>query len=438
MGETEHGDPEADDDDMEDIDDEDEGSGEGDDMGGGSMGRPSIDSVMSMDSSGSMETARARGPEAGPSSLRTEGIVGSSSTLVAGATQTKDIKGKGRQWVSRANNEEDGSASDSDDSVYFDARDSVFLSPKDVPKVMERRQSQRQSIHSSRGSIATSFGTVLDPSVERHKRDSTWSFNSARESAYYTPIECFSAFASPNASSFASAQSDLLKATTTAHVASKGASVPVGLGDPPSGASTVNVEKAPSRRGGDSRFSMSRFNSNSRDGLPNIDLSTLGFDASQPTAGMLTPGSGMKGKGSGVSMNEASQLPDGLPNSRQDGLPDFDTAVPFTNGISHSADNELRTPRMSGYFDNHTASASSLSNMLGSATSGSLIPIRRGSVSLSVPPPVNEGEDMAETEHQDSNAIQGRSAHLVCPAQAADPHTAGIGPPLYLSVHDTP
>jgi len=80
-------------------------------------------------------------------------------------------------------------ASDSDDSVYFDARSSVLLNSKEVANELERRASVRlsQRLQAMNGILAaeTTYGRPGPISLSR--RDSSHSYSTTRESVYLTP-----------------------------------------------------------------------------------------------------------------------------------------------------------------------------------------------------------------------------------------------------------
>jgi hypothetical protein len=464
MGETEHGDPEADDDDMDG--DGMEGDGDGDGDGDGEeeevvvdempLGRPSIDSMNSMASVASVETVRASADNA------TLSVVSSPNTPTVGGMGTMDHakqKGKGKETVEPDENAEH---SDSDDSLYFDARDSVIVSPKDLPKMIERRRSQQQhpplltniaAAAAARQSLQLPTSTAHDRFIrdgsfardrtslparegsirsslydERHKRDSTWSISTARESVYYTPTEGQSAFLSSNASAFTAGQELLMNTSASAfakEIAAKRASVPATFGIPLSSINTMTKDGTVARRGGDSRFSMSRLTSE-RDGLPAVDLSTLGFDPSQFSSKTPTPGAGPAPM-------------DGLPAFRRDGMPNFDGIVPFTSTNANESAGvgsggiqvELGTPRLSGYF-NDTATSK-----VGSATNSPSAHFRRGSISASASIPTSIAEDLpiklaeAEEAHEGKSSQRQNNTRAV---RTASPYSAGIALPLDLSV----
>jgi hypothetical protein len=85
-------------------------------------------------------------------------------------------------------------ASDSDDSVYFDARESVILNSKEVTAELERRASVRlsQQLQAWNSILAMETphgrpGPITLP--PRDRRDSSYSFSTTRESMYLTPRE---------------------------------------------------------------------------------------------------------------------------------------------------------------------------------------------------------------------------------------------------------
>src|SRR5258706_7413424 len=83
-------------------------------------------------------------------------------------------------------------ASDSDDSVYFDARNSVILNSKEVAHELERRASVRLSQQlQARNGILTGDTTprLLRPVSLTSRRDSSHSYSTTRESVYLTPRE---------------------------------------------------------------------------------------------------------------------------------------------------------------------------------------------------------------------------------------------------------
>lgn len=463
MGETEHGDPEADDDDMDGDDMEGDGDGDGDgeeeevvveEM---PLGRPSIDSMISMESVNSVETIRAPADQATPS------VVSSLNTPTVDGMGTMDHakqKGKGKKTVEP---DEDAEHSDSDDSLYFDARDSVIVSPKDVPKMIERRRSQQQhpplltniaataarqsptststardrfirdgSFVRDRTSLTAREGSIRNSLHEgSNKRDSTWSVSTARESVYYTPTEGQSAFLSANASAFTAGQELFMNTSASAfarEMAAKRASVPTTVGTPLSSINTMTKDGTVARRGGDSRFSMSRLTAETsqRDGLPSVDFSTSGFDPSRFATKTPTPGAG-------------PATMDGLPALRRDGMPNFDGIVPFTgiNGndsasvTSGGIEMESGTPRSSGYFNDAAASK------VGSATNSPSTHFRQGSISASASIPMSIAEDLpiklpeAEGDHERKSSQQQSSARAV---RTASPYSAGIALPSDLSV----
>jgi hypothetical protein len=81
-------------------------------------------------------------------------------------------------------------ANDSDGSVYFDARTSVFLNSKEVTNELERRASVRlsQQLQARNGLLAgeTTHGRPRPISLAS-RRDSSYSQSTARESVYLTP-----------------------------------------------------------------------------------------------------------------------------------------------------------------------------------------------------------------------------------------------------------
>ena len=89
--------------------------------------------------------------------------------------------------------EADQEASDSDDSVYFDARASVVLNSKEVANELERRASVRlsQQLQARNGVLLATEaphgrpGPISFPSS--NKRDSSHSYSTTRESVYLTP-----------------------------------------------------------------------------------------------------------------------------------------------------------------------------------------------------------------------------------------------------------
>ncbi|PVF97434.1 hypothetical protein CPB86DRAFT_815578 [Serendipita vermifera] len=356
MGETETGDPESDDYE-EDDDDDDEDTDEEEEM---PMSRPSIDSVLSMDSMASVDTVRPKSspPVEPPTASTSEGVA-------VEATPSKD-KGKGKARRRSKDDEpreegdqEDGSASDSDDSVYYDARGSVFLSPKDVAKALERRHSQMQSVR-----IETQAEKSSDADAERERRNSSYSFSTnGRESIYLTPMESVSPWRTPGSSALLSHQTDLLKNNSAfaKELANKRSSVPAAFAAPfGAGASSSGIS---SRKG--MRFSMSHVAQGTSDGLPNIDMSGLNFDPS--TFKARTPSSGSTPRRTSLRYASAGDKegpgfvpphPDGLPPMRKDGLPNFDAALPVTivppneeDGLRTPTEREARSPASGDYFN---------------------------------------------------------------------------------------
>ena len=390
MGETEHGDPEADD--MMDEDEED-GDGDGDDDMEEEIprGRPSIDSMMSIDSVTSVETVRAPPP---PLTLQPPSRLNTQQVAVAGPIAPEDKgKGKAKKASKDSPGGDDGSASDSDESVYFDARGSVFLSPRDVAQALERRHSQiSQRNRDSRVMPSSSTGHGESGpgigrreglrDVSRERRDSSWSFSTVgRESVYLTPSEGSTwSSAATSATHGISTASDLAHSGFATEVASKRSSVPVTFGATVGNAAAGSLG---SRRGAASRFSMT-----SAAELPNIDSSTLNFDSSSFAPRTPTPGLSIKGKGHG-----GAALPplDGLPTTRREGLPNFDAAIPATGKAVNES--EVATPkereqRTDDYFNtrkNHPSGSPSAQR-------------RRGSLSASVHAPPSIAEDATEPE----------------------------------------
>jgi hypothetical protein len=370
MGETETGDPEADDYEEDDEDDEDEDTDEDE---GVVMSRPSIDSVLSMDSMASIDTVR---PE---SSAPSEPPTASTSGGMAEEVVPSKDKGKGKarqrskdDEVQEEGDQEDGSASDSDDSVYFDARGSVFLSPKDVAKALERRhsqiQSQPRSVPPSEGPtsrIRIDTQGPRDEEAEREKRNSGWSFSTnGRESIYLTPMESVSPFRTPGSSAILSHQTDLLRSNSAfaKELANKRSSVPAAFTAPfGAGANNSGIS---SRK--EMRFSMSNAIQPVSDGLPGIDVSGLNFDPSIFKA--RTPSNGSTPRRASLRQASAGDkdgtepvmpsVPDGLPPIRKDGLPNFDAALPITvvppneeDGMRTPTEREARAPRSGDYFN---------------------------------------------------------------------------------------
>lgn len=322
MGETERGDPEADDYDDEEMEDEDEMDEEMD-AEVERVGRPSIDSVFSMDSVTSAETVRAP-VDSSTTSQQTSSTPSPPipSTVHAKRDPPESVKtdkGKGKAVVTEEDGEE--RASDSDESVYFDARASVFLSPKDVAAALERRYSQLSTASGSTIGRAAR-GSEAD---KRERRDSSWSLStSGRESVYLTPSEGRSAFHTPYASGVEE-RSSVEKETMSAFAReAKRASVPVSLGATlqPGGSSGIGA-----RRGGENRLSLSTLAQNR---LSGGDFSKLYLDKTP------TPGKGsskLRGDEGDYLSSRSRPVPDGLPPSRREGLPNFDAAKPFTNDI---------------------------------------------------------------------------------------------------------
>ena len=391
MGETEHGDPEADD--MIDEEDEDEEDEMGEDEAE-SMGRPSIDSVVSTDSVTSAETIRAPVPT--PLSIPSTSYSNARQIPIGGPIASADKgkgkgKGKAKQQAAAEGGEgeddDEGSASDSDDSVYFDARDSVFLTPKDVARELERRASQisqrpsairdPRALAISTGGYGESGGGVgrkeTPRDATRERRESSWSLStSGRSSVYLTPSEgsVWSAAATPRGSTMVSTASDLAKSGFARDASLKRASAPLGFG-----AIAGNAAAAGSLGPKRSRLSMT-----SVSGLPNIESSSLNFDVSSFAAKAPTPGLPAKN----------TAIPDGLPATREGGLPNFDSAVPATGKVAEDAEpttpneQDPPTPKAEDYFNNWTAFQSSRASSQR----------RRGSLSLSVlvPPSISEDD----------------------------------------------
>ena len=83
-------------------------------------------------------------------------------------------------------------ASDSDDSVYFDARNSVILNSKEVADELGRRASVRlsQQLQARNGILAgETTHAHLRPVSLTSRRDSSHSYSTTRESVYLTPRE---------------------------------------------------------------------------------------------------------------------------------------------------------------------------------------------------------------------------------------------------------
>ena len=101
------------------------------------------------------------------------------------------VEGSGSVDTSRvdtptAGGEADQEASDSDDSVYFDARASVVLNSKEVATELERRASVRLSQQlQARNGVLPATETRASPSGNR--RDSSQSYSTTRDSIYLTP-----------------------------------------------------------------------------------------------------------------------------------------------------------------------------------------------------------------------------------------------------------
>ncbi|KAG8818155.1 hypothetical protein FRC19_010833 [Serendipita sp. 401] len=428
MGETEQDDP---DDDELGNDDEDEDE-ESDEVAREEMeiiGRPSIDSVLSMDSIASTDTVRAPPPPPTTTRVDVSAPSPSTPTNTSGSSHplpTIDIKGKGKAKATSSSaeageeegegegGEGKGSGSDSDDSLYFDARDSILLSSKEAAKVFERRQSQRRSqIYAQNPALAAA---LLDAGRERERerRLSTWSVSTAsggvgggRESVYLTPMEGTSAFMTPTPAGYPSFLETVRNDPQFAHqvnaallsgAGDKRSSVPAGFGLPSgslvTGGGLSGNGGLNARRGGENRFSMSRLSQGGRA----VDLSTLKFDPN--SFGSRTPslsGSTRRRVSSG-GPSSGSALPDGLPPSRREGLPNFDSAKPYTTTTTtttvepekaktreSSMEEDPRTPHASDYFGTrarYSVHAASPSNHR-----------RRGSVtaSVSVPAAITEG-----------------------------------------------
>ena len=94
--------------------------------------------------------------------------------------------------TSAAEVEAEQEASDSDDSVYFDARNSVILNSKEVAHELERRASVRlsQQLQARNGILpGETTPRQLRPVSLTSRRDSSHSYSTNRESVYLTPRE---------------------------------------------------------------------------------------------------------------------------------------------------------------------------------------------------------------------------------------------------------
>ncbi|KAG8812225.1 hypothetical protein FRC17_002134 [Serendipita sp. 399] len=433
MGELEVGDPEADDYDMDEGDEDGEENNTTPSVEVERVGRPSIDSVLSMDSIASTDTVRA------PVQVVVDSP--SSSAFVSGVVDRQppstDVKGKGKARapsldpeveVEGEAQEEGGSGSDSDDSLYFDARDSILLSSKEVTKALERRESQRRSqIYGHNQMPSSAFSESV-----RERRLSSWSISTGggRESVYLTPMEGMSAFMTPSGqpSRWETAQTDSqfahhVNAAFLSGAGDKRASVPAGFGLPSSslatgGVSGSGISGLNTKRGGENRNSMSRLSQGSRA----MDLSTLKFDPSSFRSEMLSHnGSIRRNISTGGS---GSALPDGLPPSRREGLPNFEAARPYTvesekarESSTHSAvDEDPRTPHASDYFSTRTRYG-----VHGSSPSNHR---RRGSISASVLVPAVITEDVLAADAPSAVAPGSlKSAPMASPSSASQQKT---------------
>ena len=109
------------------------------------------------------------------------------------SVEEQDTGCTGRAETPTVGAETEEEASDSDESVYFDARNSVILNSKEVANELGRRASVRlsQQLQARNGILLAGETThaQLRPVSLTSKRDSSHSYSTTRESVYLTPRE---------------------------------------------------------------------------------------------------------------------------------------------------------------------------------------------------------------------------------------------------------
>jgi hypothetical protein len=134
------------------------------------------------------------------------------------STEEPDLMATSRVETPTVGVEAEQEASDSDDSVYFDARASVILNSKEVTDELERRTSVRLSQRlQARGNISLlAAETPHSRPGPLSRRGSSHSYSTARESLYLTPWDGGTPSGTLSSASWATATGTLRSQLSTA------------------------------------------------------------------------------------------------------------------------------------------------------------------------------------------------------------------------------